>query len=121
MSSRADVYEKGGRLNSEKKKGRNEEATLKLLRDLLWLTTPLTVPTVSGLSSLRMKFRDGGTRKETKSETLEREGGSRRTGCLCERHDVSREDFDKGRNARLKKSRGFFLRHEMLLRENIRR
>jgi len=41
--------------------------------------------------------------------------------------DISREDFDKGRNrrrersARLKKFRGFFLRHGMLLRENIRR
>jgi len=37
----------------EKKKSGNEEATLELLRDL-WLTTPLTVPTVSKLSSLRM-------------------------------------------------------------------
>jgi len=42
--------------------------------------------------------------------------------------DVSREDFDKGRNRwgerrgiRLKKFRGFFLRYGMLLRENIRR
>lgn len=41
--------------------------------------------------------------------------------------DVSREDFDKGRHRRgersaeLKKSYGFFLRHGMLLRENIRR
>lgn len=44
----------------EKKKRGNEEATLELLRDL-WLTTPLTVPTVSELSSLRMRLRDSGT------------------------------------------------------------
>lgn len=48
------------------------------------------------------------------------------TGALdVSASDVWREDFDKGRNRQeersAKKSRGFFLRHGMLLRENIRR
>lgn len=60
LSSMGRCLRNEDRLNSEKKKGENEEATLELLRDL-WLTTLLTVPTASDLSSLRMRFRDGGT------------------------------------------------------------
>lgn len=77
---------------------------MELLRDL-WLTTPLTVPTASELSSLKMRFRDGGTRRE-ESETHEK-GGGRFMGALgVSASDVSREDFNKGRNRRGEKDAG---------------
>ena len=79
----------------EKKKSGNEEATLELLRDL-WLTTPLTVPTVSKLSSLRMTpdFMIAKHEEKWKAKRMKKkEAGSRALNVSAS--DVSREDFER--------------------------
>jgi len=66
---------------------------LELLRDL-WLTTPLTVPTASELSSLGMRFCDGGTRRETKAKRVKKKE-TERNAVDVSASDVSREDLTK--------------------------